>query len=189
MRKDPAVAKPIADFIFEAADKLGEGNGDIYSDLYWQLLAFQHGGLPQMHKLADDRKLTKESLAAWSSIANGMEKKNADLITAGNLALLKHEQQDILQKNVFDSWKAQIAGKYLAELVKSPFPMGTSFSKYKPRGNYANFDDRWDWLKNKFWVEWEEYRKDHPDLAKPDNPITRKMDYYISEGKRILKPE
>jgi len=125
-----------------AVEQLGEGNGDVYSDVYWQYLAYEYGGIKQIQALFDagtlakDYKTASKMLSAWKLIADG---KSSD----GNELLLYHEQHDVLQPLVFDELKAQVAGKYLNKLVPALVPGGTSFSQTVPDGNYSVFDDRW----------------------------------------------
>jgi hypothetical protein len=75
---------------------LGIGNWELFNDLYWQLLAYDSGGIEEIKKLRQSGDILKDPFNAWSQIAEGEAKNNESDIWKGNLKLLEYEQKVVL---------------------------------------------------------------------------------------------
>jgi hypothetical protein len=144
----------------------------IFEDLGWQHEAFNKGGIKAMRDLNANGQLTANELKVWEDINSG----DAARVKSGNEALLKREQQNVLEP-YYDQIRSRgplgAIGKgmsvALSLLAESPVPGGKAFRdvvKYDVYvdvpfvgddkdikvatvpGDITKFDDRWSWIKN-----------------------------------------
>lgn len=151
----PAVG-PFADL----PDILLAGNLAIYSDLYWQHLAYQAGGIAALETAHADGLLADELLAGWQLLDEGVQTDDAEKIWMGNFALADFEQRVVLQPIVYDGHEDLWA-------ILSTLPAVTT--SVVPRhgdvfpgdtGNLADFDDRWAWVTDSLFPAWRKYSAD-----------------------------
>lgn len=145
---------------------LAEGNWNVYNDMYWQHLAFAHGGIALMRQFKERNQITQAHLDAWEKIAEGVATNNQDKVWEGNKMLLEYEQKVTLQPS-FDKLKGLGLLNYV---VNSPVPGGKSFTDYKDpdygvfKQRYVtDFDARWSWIKGAVVPEWKAFVADYPD--------------------------
>src|SRR5262249_34030447 len=133
---------------------LAKGNGAVFDDIYWQHLAFQQGGVAELEKAAKAGELPADQLAAWRDIAEAKRlraeaeargdedaKKRADvLLWKGNGSLLRHEQEALLQPNVYDKDRKLFKG--MSGYMASPIP----HAKYFEGNDIGDLDQRWSWI-------------------------------------------
>ena len=119
---------------------LGSTNAAVFNDLYWQHLAYLKGGFPLLEKIYKKEGLDKTdstALEGWRLISIGK-------IQEGNLKLLLHEQEKIVQQYAFSGKLAMVIGEAESRKgVRSPIPGGTPFPKEK---NIAVLKDRLEWM-------------------------------------------
>ena len=125
---------------------LAGGNIGVYSDIYWQFLAYDSGGIDEMRRLYEQGELSPYLYRAWLKIDGGDA-------AAGNLMLLKYEQQITLQQNHYDQHLG--TASTLTGLMTSPIPGdNVTFTDYVPGGNIALFSDRWKWIEGSMYKSW-----------------------------------
>jgi len=133
----------------ETFEFLANGNLAVFKDIYWQHLAYRHGGFAEIQGIFDAGDLPKRLYDAWKKIDDGTKSGNADLVWQGNKELLEYEQLVTLQKQIYA--KHRKAAKFIGALTRSPIPGDHEkgrFSKYNPNGDLGNPKDRWDWISN-----------------------------------------
>jgi hypothetical protein len=128
-----------------------KANINIYQDLAWQLFAFRCSGLPALEFV---RNQTPSALnyPAWKMIDDGVFENDKTKVSAGNVELLRREQQSILAGTYEDldasvnilgfpvvSWAFSI-------LAENPVPGGPRLSSRYELRLLSNFDERWDWI-------------------------------------------
>ena len=128
----------------KTAALLGQGNKEIYDDIYWQFLAYAYKGYPQMKDLFTNKQLTQTQLDIWK-LADDDDWAGAGLDIAEN------EQLGILQP-LFDQM-SPLASMAAADKSKPLFPGATPFKDVG--SNLANKKQRWDgWIVPYLWPEW-----------------------------------
>ena len=156
---------PVRAGLLANARALAAGNLDVYNDLYWQHLAYAHGGVALMRTFKQQGHITQAHLDAWEKIAEGVADNNADKKWEGNLMLLRHEQETVLQPH----FNALIGEEALGLLIKSPVPDGESFAAYMLRvrapGKVGpkNFADRWRWIDKAVVPDWQRFLTNKPN--------------------------
>jgi hypothetical protein len=157
---------------YELAKMLKAGNDIVYNDLAWQHLAYQACGIAEIQKAYDEGQITDDVLQAWRKIDEGKgsdcrplywSPPNPELIWEGTEMLLKYEQREVLQKQVYDKdpqmWRnasASPAAWYQA--IDSPIPGDdTRFQDYYEfrDASIGNFDRRWKWIKYSMLPKWQ----------------------------------
>ncbi|MBZ0320335.1 MAG: hypothetical protein K8L91_28240 [Anaerolineae bacterium] len=136
---------------------LTDGNLAVYSDLYWQHLAFADGGLEEMERLYELGALEEWNIEVWRMIADGLENDDPDPVWEGNTALLHYEQEIILQPLIYDGYEAMwgILEKLPGAIVSSVPNDTTPFDA--DAGDFANFDDRWAFIADHIFPAWREF--------------------------------
>jgi hypothetical protein len=163
----------------EDANTMREVNNAIYDEIFWVHLAYLAAadGVGDLRRLLRPHREYAGLLSAFETIDRGRtvladqgspeeaRREGADMVWAGNLALLEHEQRAVVQPH-FD----RLSGTY-ARLVsmgsttsfevrglRQEVRYFTSFSAYSLTGGLAaalrtrtvpritRFDDRWRWL-------------------------------------------
>lgn len=136
---------------------LTEGNLAVYTDLYWQHLAFAEGGLDELERLFALGALDESSIAAWRMIADGLEQDDPDAVWAGNTELLRREQEVVLQPIVYDGQAALWAIlETLPAAMMSPVPGDTAIFD-ADGGDFVTFADRWVWIAEHIFPAWREF--------------------------------
>jgi hypothetical protein len=145
---------------------LKSGNDAVYADIYWQLLAYQGCGIEDLQKAYDESKINDDVLEAWQKIDHGKKTGDEDLIWEGNKSLLKFEQRQVLQSQVYDKdpmlWlNASIPPASLYKQIDSPIPGDkTSFQNYYFFSHsIGDFDSRWEWIEKSMLPKWMELDK------------------------------
>ncbi|MEO7421825.1 MAG: hypothetical protein ABIU87_05455 [Ornithinibacter sp.] len=162
----------------EDANTMREVNNAIFDDIFWVHLAYlSTGGIENLRRLLGPHPEHGALLAAFETIdrgravlvdaaaPEGARRTAADLVWAGNLALLRHEQRSVVQP-LFDRLSGTFAR--LASMgstttfevrgLRQEVRYFTSFSAYSLTGGLAaalragsvpritRFEDRWRWL-------------------------------------------
>jgi hypothetical protein len=122
----------------------------IFMDLAWQHEAYREGGIKALAAARKRGELTEDLFAAWQDIDSG----ESGRVNAGNMALLKREQFNVLQGagtggyygKIQDIPDNDVIPETMSEEAQSPIPGGKSFADVVPGGDITKFDDRWKWL-------------------------------------------
>jgi hypothetical protein len=123
----------------------------IFMDLAWQHQAYREGGIKALEAAHTRRELSDDLLAAWRDIDSRQETR----VNAGNMALLKREQNDVLQGGgggtnyygmIQDIPDDDMIPETMSEEALSPIPGGKPFQEVVPGGDITVFKDRWKWL-------------------------------------------
>ena len=146
-------------------DALSRGNRVVYTDIYWQHLAYEEGGIRQLEASARAGRIGPVILAAWRQIDAGRRAGDDGLIWAGNAALLRHEQEGVLQTVVYDEnprlWR------HASGWIPSPIPGHLeTFGDYLPGGDVANFAQRWAWIEGSILPRWRRLCDTQPVRAR-----------------------
>jgi hypothetical protein len=123
----------------------------IFMDLAWQHQAYREGGITALAAAHTRGDLTDELMAAWRDIDSG----DSARVNAGNMALLKREQYEVLQGGssgkgfyglIQDIPDNDAIPEAMSEEARSPIPGGRPFQEVVPGGDITVFTDRWKWL-------------------------------------------
>ncbi len=153
----------VSDFSFtELSQSLQFGNARVYTDIYWQHLAYQHGGMDAIRRAHQEGAITQDVLRAWEQIDAGARTGNADQVWEGNKGLLRYEQEVTLQQGVYDPSRriyqrlsSEITG--LVQPLTSPIPGDpVTFQEFVPGGDIGDFNDRWRWIEDSMLPAWRE---------------------------------
>ncbi len=165
----------------EDANRMREVNNAIYEDIFWVHLAYlaAPGGMEDLQRLLRPHREYAGLLSAFQTIdqgralleeegsTEGSRRQAADMIWAGNLALLKHEQATVVQP-LFDLLSGPFARlvsmgsttTFEVRGLRQELRYFTSFSAFSLAGGLAvalrtrtvpkitRFDDRWRWLES-----------------------------------------
>lgn len=143
-----------------------KGNQAVFDDLFWQHWAYSEGGIAAIEKLYCNKEITEMGYRAWLKIHEGN-------VWEGNLALLYHEQKNVLQPKMYaqhgEAWGAwdlmnSIGARFfLGKLIVSTVPDdGGEF----PGDNIANFEERWKWIEEYIMPSWERFETNPANKAK-----------------------
>lgn len=110
-------------------------------------------------RYVDGQDPTSLNFLAWRDIDDGIAERDSSKISAGNVELLRREQQIILADtyNDLDALGFGLVSWMFSILAENPVPGGPSFSSAVPAGNIADFSDRWTWItapNNGMWKLW-----------------------------------
>ena len=163
---------------------LGFGNRAVFEDMYWQHMAYQDGGIQALEQMAANGDVDSDQIDAWRLLDQGVQSGNQDTIWAGNQALLRYEQEQILQpmyERERQMW-ADLSGNgygdlpvirhipYVRDWVGDglDFPSaingGVSFQDYMENGDIGNYDQRMKWIEDSMLPEWRSLETD-PDAV------------------------
>ncbi|MDT0442956.1 DUF2515 family protein [Streptomyces johnsoniae] len=99
---------------------------EIFVDMGWQHAAYDRGGIEEMRRLAAGGELSPQLLTAWEDIASGDPQR----IEQGNAALLRREQETILQDD-YAAMQERDLGRAVTYMLgvtsESPVPGGRPF--------------------------------------------------------------
>jgi len=161
------------------ANRMREVNNAIYDDIFWVHLAYLAAadGVNDLRRLLRPHREYADLLSAFETIDRGRavltdagsppeaRQEAADMVWAGNLALLEHEQRAVVQP-LFDGLSDTFARlvsmgsttTFEVRGLRQEIRYFTSFSAYSLIGGLAaalrtrtvpsitRFDDRWRWL-------------------------------------------
>ena len=132
--------------IVDLDNMLIEGNKAVYNDVYWLHLAYKDKGLEAVLKEVNRMPPTHGRVLkeAWTLIDKGAKKKDVGAIWAGNLLLLKYEQEITLQP-IYNRYPALSASLSYVMVSPLPFQVGL-FRGPRSSKNIGNFADRWRWV-------------------------------------------
>jgi hypothetical protein len=174
-------------------DRLGQlfaqGNGELFQDIYWQHLAFQHGGVDELRRAAkeDPSSIDPRQIAAWAQMDEGQKalhmaqasgdqaaiKAAQDRIWAGNGNLLEFEQKEFLRRHVYEAAPDArdavgfLSGPWNMLGVNSPIPGGEEFHDYRDRtgatgqADVGDTEQRWDWISNSMLPSFRDRETNH----------------------------
>lgn len=149
------------------AQALYLGNALVYDDIYWQHIAYEHGGLEAIEQAWDEGAISREVYDGWHRIDEGRRTGDEDLIWEGNRDLLFYEQRYVLQEGVYDharsefTWlSSQLVG--IIAPLESPIP-GDDSTFQDIGGDLGVFDDRWTWIDGWILPAWREHEGDIQD--------------------------
>lgn len=98
----------------------------IFEDMGWQHAAYDRGGIEEMRSLAARGELSPQLLTVWEDIASG----DPERVQQGNMALLRREQETILQDD-YDAMQERPLGRsvtyLLGQVSESPITGGEPF--------------------------------------------------------------
>jgi hypothetical protein len=166
---------------------LGFGNRAVFEDMYWQHMAYQDGGIQALEQMAANGDVDSDQIDAWRLLDQGVQSGNQDTIWAGNQALLRYEQEKILQpmyERNREMWAEMSANGYepAYDFFDNPFGLGkfpsaidggVSFHDYIENGDIGNFPDRWEWIRNSMLPEWRSLEADQDAVF--DDYISRQI--------------
>jgi hypothetical protein len=168
-----------------AEDSLAEGNLAVFKDIYWMFLAYRKGGWDEIKGLKTG--MPTPLYNAWQQIAegdqlisDGKEKEGRAKIKAGAHDILRYEQKDLLQK-VYDEYPDTL--ERAGDVILNPVPQITarkqcwSFRRYSPNGNLTKFDDRWEWVEQAIFEDWDYVSHAEPGI------LERRLKEFIEAGK------
>lgn len=157
----------VTDFSFTNLSRsLQEGNRLVFQDIYWQHVAYEHGGIDAIDQAFDDGEIERLEWRAWQDIDRGRRSGDEDRVWDGNETLLRVEQERTLQPVYDDNERAfqRLSSGPIAwvQPLESPIPGDdVNFQDHVPGGSIADFDDRWTWISEQMLPAW---RSSEPDL-------------------------
>lgn len=167
----------VTDFSFtELGDLLYEGNAMVYEDLFWQHLAYEHGGMDAIDRAWDEGEMPFDAYQGWGSIDRGRTSGDTDLLWQGNRDLLYYEQRVTLQDGVYDEDRKifqRISSRVVgwAMPMESPIPGDDTSFQDMGSGDLGDFDDRWRWIDESILPAWQDsewqLQDELTDLAQP----------------------
>ena len=175
---------------------LMNANRDIFDDLAWQFTAYRLSGLCALEFARENG--ADINIAPWRLIDEGIENNDLTRIVAGNLALLRREQEIIAQPR-WDELAGLPAGTgavvsfLFSILAENPIPNGPDFADVVPGGNITVFDDRWAWVSDSpdpslaMWTIWTVTPEPVKEQWVLIDLATRAEDYSLLENFSIWK--
>lgn len=140
---------------------LGKGNKVIYTDMMWQHLAYDSGGIEEMREANKRSELDPRLLEAWEDVNCGQEKNDPDLIFSGAAKMARYEQEVILQEVIRGYEKLMDA---TGGLAMSPIPGDdVTFKKFLPNGSFSNGADRANYAVDYLVPLWKQKLSSNPD--------------------------
>ena len=158
-------------------DAFGEGNLEIYLDMYAQGLAYQTQGMAGIQTMFQQNVIPRSEFLAWQKIDQGIKTTNANSLTAGMLDQVFHEQTLTLQHVVntnFSLWaKVSIVAQQLNVPLSSGYPGGggdfNAWCAANPaivglNYSFANGFDRYQWFAGQLLPLWQNWRLTHTTI-------------------------
>ncbi len=142
-------------------ESLGTGNLAVFKDIYWQHMAYDHGGINELRRIFEAGRLHEEAWAGWQQIDEGKQTQNQELVWQGNARLLHFEQKEVLQDVVYQqhlSLWGEVSG-----WIDSPI-LGhyESIVDFIHDGNVGEFESRWRWIEGSMLPRWRELAETQP---------------------------
>jgi hypothetical protein len=151
--------------VAETFSNLGVGNQAVFADIYWQLMAYEQGGLAEIDRIFRAGRLDRRAFRGWQQIDAGRRTQNQELVWRGNTTLLYFEQKEVLQPAVYDRNRA--LWKEIAGWVPSPIPSHReTFEDFSRGGNIGDFAQRWAWIEQSMLPCWRELATERPERVK-----------------------
>ncbi|MFL5806664.1 MAG: DUF2515 family protein [Roseiflexaceae bacterium] len=151
--------------VAETFRQLGVGNRAVFTDIYWQHMAYDQGGLAELEQIGRSGELDERALHGWRLIDAGRRAGDQDLVWAGNTVLLHYEQKEVLQPQVYDHNPAlwhEVSG-----WIPSPIPGHREvFGDFARGGNIGVFRERWSWIEGHMLPRWRDLADGQPARAK-----------------------
>ena len=153
------------DEVAETFRNLGIGNRAVFTDIYWQHMAYEQGGLAEIERIFRAGQLDRRALRGWRQIDAGRRTGDQELIWAGNTELLHFEQKHVLQLQVYD--RNQALWREVSAWIPSPIPgHRETFADFAPDGNIGAFAERWRWITDSMLPRWRELSETQPARVK-----------------------
>ena len=151
--------------VAETFHNLGIGNRAVFTDIYWQHMAYEEGGLAEIEQIFHAGQLDRRALRGWRQIDAGRRAGDQELIWAGNTELLHFEQKHVLQPQVYD--RNQSLWREVSAWIPSPIPGHHEiFADFAPGGNIGAFAERWRWITDSMLPRWRELSDTQPARTK-----------------------
>jgi hypothetical protein len=151
--------------VAETFRQLGAGNRAVFTDIYWQHMAYDQGGLAELEQIARAGELDQRALHGWRLIDAGRRLGDQDLVWAGNTVLLQYEQKEVLQPQVYDHNPA--LWREVSGWIPSPIPGHREiFGDFARGGNIGVFCERWSWIEGQMLPRWRELADGQPARTK-----------------------
>jgi hypothetical protein len=146
---------------------LSGGHRFVWADIFWQHVAYRDAGLKALQDARKAGDIPQRVLDAWTLIDAGAKSKTIEKIWEGNAALLMYEQQEVLQKMIYDAKEVKDLWKAISPNVPSPIPgHGVDFASYVPGGDIGVFADRWKWISESMLPAWRNLDTNEPVRTK-----------------------
>ncbi|MDP9315112.1 MAG: hypothetical protein M3R24_30320 [Chloroflexota bacterium] len=133
---------------------LGVGNLAVFTDIYWQHMAYDAGGRAALQRIYEAGRLNQQAWEAWQQIDQGKRTNDQALIWAGNAGLLYFEQKEVLQPAVYDQhlpiW--QVVSAWINSPILGHYESITSFLQ---GANLGDFQTRWQWIEQSMLPRWK----------------------------------
>ena len=160
---------PLERFALESATlTLGEGNREIFTDLYWQLLAGVTCGPDEVVRTIErtpgwekDAKLAR-SLEAWRLLVQLKDRCDPDTLIKANQKFVEVEQYLVGQQAMYEGLTRSFGGWILSPMIEpavpavlGSFPTFTEHARVTTpelRISFANADQRVAWMKDQLAV-------------------------------------
>jgi len=147
--------------VAETFRQLGVGNRAVFTDIYWQHIAYEQGGLAELEAIGQAGDLNQRALQGWRTIDAGRRVGNQDLVWQGNTVLLQFEQQEVLQPQVYD--RNQALWAEVSGWIPSPIPGHREiFGDFARGGNIGVFHERWRWIEGRMLPRWRALADSQP---------------------------
>ena len=133
---------------------LGVGNLAVFTDIYWQHMAYDFGGLNELRRIYEAGRLNQHAWDAWQQIDEGKRTNNQALVWAGNAGLLYFEQKEVLQAAVYD--QHLVIWQEVSGWINSPI-LGhyESIVDFLQGANIGDFEMRWQWIERSMLPRWK----------------------------------
>jgi hypothetical protein len=146
---------------------LSGGNRIVWYDIFWQHVAYRDSGIKTLEDAHQAGEIPEASFAAWSIIDSAVKKNEIENVWMGNALLLKYEQQEVLQPQIYDAKEVKELWPAISPDVPTPIPgHGVNFTSYVPGGNIGNFTDRWKWIFESMLPAWQALETNEPARTK-----------------------
>lgn len=147
---------------------------EIFFDQAMMHEAYLNGGMPAIRELRQAGLIDTPTEFAWSQIDEGKRSGDQELLAAGNVGLLRREQQDIIDDDYQRMYDHPVTGPaftYVMTAVGDPsIPGAQSYGEYDPvsgtplpAGNIAGFDQRWPYIVNDTLPAYQDLLRDDPE--------------------------
>ncbi|NWJ44569.1 MAG: DUF2515 family protein [Chloroflexi bacterium] len=149
---------------------VSEGNKLIFTDMYWQHLAYRDAGLEELERIYLQGGLPEKAIKAWRLLDEGKKTGNQDMIWQANIDILQREQWDIVHPALYagkrneDLWELISTSHNLTGvLITSPVPgVEKRFKDCVPNANLAKLKDRWKWCTDFIMPDWKAFETKYP---------------------------
>ena len=146
---------------------LSGGNRLVWHDIFWQHVAYRDAGIKTLKDARQAGEIPQHVLDAWTVIDGGRRKNEDEDVWTGNALLLMYEQQEILQKQIYDAPEVKELWPAISPDVPTPVPdHGVTFASYVPGGNVGVFADRWKWIFQSMLPAWQSLETNEPDRTR-----------------------